>query len=327
MDEQQTPTAQAATRHSAPPRASSPGWWQGGDGRVRPLWRAVMFFVVAGFLAVVSTQGLVRLLDLIWPGTRATLAGSNVPPPGLGAVLYATINAVILLVSWLFLSALDQRSFRTLGISFYPGWAREFLLGAAMGVALMLAVAGTLVAGGWVQYTGWTADASAALPGALGFALFLLLPAAAEEFMLRGYLFQRLLESWGQWGAIVALALVFGLGHLNNPSVTALSTANTVLAGVLLAVAYLKTRALWLPTGLHWAWNAFMGPVLSLPVSGLRAGPPLFEVRLAGPEWLSGGNYGPEGSIVLTVACAGTMVLLWRSRWLTPSPAMQEVLQ
>jgi len=119
---------------------------------------------------------------------------------------------------------------------------------------------------------------------------------------------------------------LFGFAHLGNPSATPLSTANTVLAGVLLAAAYLKTRALWLPIGLHWAWNFLMGPVLGLPVSGYRLGG-LPGARVSGPEWLTGGTYGPEGSVVLTVVCAVATVWLWRSRSVAPSTAMQQALQ
>jgi membrane protease YdiL (CAAX protease family) len=312
-----------------PPPAPWPGqtFLRGRDGRPRPIWRAVLFFLMGAFLVTVGNVLTIFALNLIWPGTDAVLAAADVPPLRLAVPIFAVRVAVLLLCSWLFLSTLDQRSFRTLGISFYGGWMRELLMGAVLGAGLMLLVAGALVAGGWLQYGGRTGNAAAVLPQALGFALFLALPAAGEEFVARGYLFQRVLDAWGPLWATLVLSLFFGFAHLGNPSVTALSTINTVLAGVLLAVAYLKTRALWLPVGLHWAWNAAMGPGLSLPVSGLQVGPPIFSVQTAGPQWLSGGNYGPEGSIVLTGACIGAIVLLWRARWLTPSPAMREVLQ
>ncbi len=302
-------------------------WLCSRDGRVRPFWRALMFFVFAGLCVAASGMLLVAFLDRLWPGTKATLDRELVPPLPLAATLYAVTDTVLLLCSWLFLFSLDRRDFRTLGLWSYAGWIREFVLGAAMGAGLVGVVAGTLVAGGWVRYLGLAANALAAWPEAFGFAPFLLLPAAAEELIARGYIFQRLLESWGRLAPLVLLSVLFGLGHLGNPSATPLSTANTVLAGVLLAVAYLKTRALWMPLGLHWAWNAFMGPVLSLPVSGLRAGPPLFQVQIGGPAWLSGGTYGPEGSAILTVACLALTVWLWRTPHLAPSAAMAKVLE
>lgn len=309
------------------PHSSSARWFYGADGRVRPFWRAVMFLIAAGLLLVVSGMTLAALLELIWPGSRAALRAGGVPPLQLAFPLYAASNAALLLCSWLFLISLDHRSFRTLGLWFYARWWREFLLGVGTGAAATLLGTVALMSGGWVRYEGLAANAASALPGTLVFALFLLLPAATEEFLLRGYFFQRLLESWGKPAAIGVPAILFGLAHLNNPDVTPLSTANTMLAGVLLAAAYLKTRALWLPIGLHWGWNATMGPGLSLPVSGLRAAPPLFQVSIAGPEWLTGGNYGPEGSILVTVVCGAAILALWKAPWITPSPAMQDVLK
>lgn len=302
-------------------------WFIAEDGRLRPFWRAILFFVVSGFAVAASGMLLVTLLDKVWPGSKTILQKVMVPPLYLGVPLYAAIDIALLLCSWLFLARVDRRSFRTLGIWFYAGWAREFFVGAALGAGLIAAVAGTLVASGNMQYHGLVADPGAALPSVFGFALFLLLPAAHEEFLLRGYLFQRLLESWGQWAAVLALSAAFGMAHLSNPSVNSLALANTVLAGVLLAIAYLKTRALWLPVGLHWGWNAVMGPLLSLPVSGLHVGSPVLRVQTSGPEWLSGGNYGPEGSIVLTIICTAAIMGLWKAPWISPSHAMQDVLK
>src|SRR2546430_16785770 len=110
-------------------------------------------------------------------------------------------------------------------------------------------------------------------------------------------------------------------------SATPLSTANTTLAGVLFSLAYLKTRGLWLPIGLHWAWNFTMGPILSLPVSGMRFGPTLLRSQLTGAKWLTGGAYGPEGGAVTTVVCVAAIFWLARTQRFAPSPAMEEALK
>ena len=158
-------------------------------------------------------------------------------------------------------------------------------------------------------------------------AALLLFAAANEELLFRGYAFQRLAASVGALWAVLITSALFGAGHLLNPSATPLSTANTVLAGVLLSLAYLKTRALWLPIGLHWAWNFTMGPILGLPVSGLNISPTLFRSEAAGPTWLAGGVYGPEGGLILTLVCLAATLWLARSRKIAPSPAMKEVLK
>ncbi len=240
--------------------------------------------------------------------------------------MYTLQNLAIVLQSWFFLSVLDRRSFRTLGLWTYEGWGRELAIGTALGIAMISVVVGIQVATNSLRITGM----AEAPPTAIFFvetAIFVFLAGAYEEFSFRGYAFQRLVSSFGRIGAIVVFSVLFGLAHWGNPNSSPLAVANTILAGLLLAVAYLKTRGLWLPIGLHWAWNYFLGPVFSLPVSGVRIGHPLFSVQTSGPQWLSGGNYGPEGSIVLTIVCAVGIVGLWKAPWITPSPAMRDVLK
>jgi len=86
----------------------------------------------------------------------------------------------------------------------------------------------------------------------------MLLAAVFEEVAFRGYAFQRMVDAAGPIVAAAVFSGLFGALHLSNPSATPLSTANTALAGVLFSLAYLKTRGLWLPIGLHWAWNFTM---------------------------------------------------------------------
>ena len=103
--------------------------------------------------------------------------------------------------------------------------------------------------------------------------LLLLSGALLEEAMFRGYPFQRLVEAVGPVWAVVALSALFGAAHLGNPNASGvLSWAflNTIAIGVLLALAYLRTRTLWLPFGIHFGWNFALGFVFGLPVSGMN---------------------------------------------------------
>jgi hypothetical protein len=93
------------------------------------------------------------------------------------------------------------------------------------------------------------------------------------------------------------------------------STVVTVLAGVLLSIAYLRTRALWLPWGLHFAWNATMGALFGLPVSGLRMFSPVISTTAHGPLWLTGDGYGPEGGLITAIVLLVSLgVLSWVTR-------------
>ncbi len=286
------------------------GFFLGRDGLLRPIWRVLLFVV---FFGVAVT--LVRVVVL---GLR------GLPADALNHAGYALTNAALLVASWFMLRVFDKRSFRALGLWFYPEWLKEFGLGAAVGAGLIVVVVGAMAAAGAVTYSGWNAKFAAG--GLLGLGVLLVSAALFEEIAFRGYGFQRLVDSVGPSVAIAIFAGLFGLAHTNNPAVTVLSSVNTVLAGVLLAVAYLKTRALWLPFGLHWGWNFFLGPISSVPVSGYDFGVRLFEVKVSGPQWLSGGEYGAEGSVILTVVCAAVTVWLWRTRLIGVSPAMQEAI-
>jgi hypothetical protein len=285
----------------------------GADGLVRPVWRCVAFLVLAIFLVIVLQTAL-RVVAPDLPERWGMMVASSV------------VVAAWLLLSWGVLAALDRRSFRTLGLWFYSAWARELLIGIAIGAGMIAVVVGIQVAFGAVRYAGVSPAPDEALRSAGWLAVMLFIAASLEEILFRGYAFQRLVDSLGRVLAVSLFSVLFGGAHLSNPGATWLSTANTVLAGVLLAVAYLKTRALWLPIGLHWGWNYFMTAVFALPVSGFDFGEKFFGVEFAGPEWLSGGKYGPEGSVVLTMVCVATIVALARSPRVKVSEAMSQAI-
>jgi membrane protease YdiL (CAAX protease family) len=293
------------------------------DLRLRPIWRALLYAIAAVVVIVLTGILAGMVVAVVRPAAAAELTAGGLPPHWFLVLQYSLMNAGLLALAWLFYRGLDKRDWRGLGLWFYSGWLRESALGLGIGAALIFAVAGTLSLGGWVKFTTTGAPPAGSLALTL---VMLLLAAAFEEVLLRGYAFQRLVDSLGALGAVLISSALFGALHIPNPSATPLSTANTVLAGVLLAVAYLKTRGLWLPIGLHFAWNFLMGPVLGLPVSGIDfAG--FFTTATAGPAWISGGAYGPEGGVVLTAAATAAAACLWRARAISPSPGMREVLQ
>lgn len=279
-----------------------------------PISRALLFMVLWYLLWIY----LPRILSHALPGgTFLTRL----------AVVYLLLDAALLVESWLFLRAFDRRSFRTVGLWLYSGWSKEFMQGIGIGGALIGLVAAILAGLGALRYAGLSGGPGELLRPLGSEACVLLLAAMFEELAFRGYAFQRLLEAVGPLAAVLVFAGLFGVVHLTNPSATSLSTASTVLSGVLLAVAYLKTRGLWLPIGLHWTWNFLMGPILALPVSGIDFGATLLRARMSGATWLTGGEYGPEGGVVVVVVILPAIFYLARNRRLATSPAMKEALQ
>jgi hypothetical protein len=151
-------------------------------------------------------------------------------------------------------------------------------------------------------------------------------PSFMEELFFRGILFRWLEEFAGTWAGLILSSLAFGFAHYGNPNATVVACLwIAVEAGVLLGGAYMLTRSLWMPIGLHIAWNFTQGFIFDVPVSGLdQEG--LVEARLSGPELLSGGAFGLEASIIAlaiaTAAGVGLVVLaikrgqLMQPRWL-----------
>jgi hypothetical protein len=144
--------------------------------------------------------------------------------------------------------------------------------------------------------------------------------AAAEEMLFRGYPLQTLTRARLAWLGVFLTSVPFAAVHLRNPNVVpGFTFINTALAGLWLAVAYLRTGSLWLPFGLHWSWNWVQAALLGLPVSGIeRITPaPLLKATNLGPDWLTGGAYGIEGGAACTLALLISTVVIWRVKLFT----------
>jgi membrane protease YdiL (CAAX protease family) len=143
--------------------------------------------------------------------------------------------------------------------------------------------------------------------------------AVTEELVFRGVVHRVLEERAGSVVAIAVSSLVFGLTHLLNGNATLLGTlAIAIEGGAMLAVAYTVTRSLWLPIGLHFAWNFTQGGVFGTAVSGAESEPGLLRTVLNGPSLLTGGAFGPEASLFALLCCLVPTVLLLRRATLIP---------
>lgn len=263
------------------------------QGRVRPLWR---FFLSAGaiFLAVVLVGlavGFVFGLAGKPPGFFTALAASAL-------LLFPALLGIFKVLCLVF----ERRPLGSTGLALGGRWRVELALGLAVGTLMILAVAGLEWALGFLHFSLSPETLAWQAGWGLGLLAVLALAAANEEMAFRGYPFQRLIESIGPVGAIVILSALFGALHLGNPNHTWASTANTMLVGVPFSIAYLRTRMLWLPIGMHFAWNVVQGFVLGLPVSGIQFPVSLLRAEVSGREWLTGGSYGPEGGVLALVS-------------------------
>lgn len=148
--------------------------------------------------------------------------------------------------------------------------------------------------------------------GAAFVALQFMLAAAGEELAFRGYGFQQLARALTPAGAAVATALFFGFVHGSNPSVTELGVANTVVFGLVFGFALVWSRSWWLPFGLHLGWNLTLA-YLGAGISGITMEVAWQKVVVDDHGVISGGEYGPEGSVLTTFFAAALAVIVWRT--------------
>jgi membrane protease YdiL (CAAX protease family) len=139
----------------------------------------------------------------------------------------------------------------------------------------------------------------------------LLFGAVGEEMLFHGYAFQLLIRALGPFATILPMGVLFGLVHMANQNANALGVLNTMAWGVVLGFAYLRTRALWLPIGLHFGWN-FTLPLFGANLSGFTMGMTGYALEWSAGDLWSGGGYGPEGSLLTTVAVLALAYVLQR---------------
>jgi len=287
-------------------------------GRLRSGWRFLIFllsFLLIGGL----TGGIIHSI--------LSKFGSNYD---FGTFLFISINSsvsfvIVVLLGWLCGKYLENLPFRALGVWFTQNWLKDLILGLLFG-ALTLAFAVLIAIGfGGLKFDfNQTPESSAIVRTLIVSLAVFIVGAAFEEALFRGYLLQTFARAHLAWLAIALTSLFFAVGHLGNANSTQLSTLNTALAGIWFSVAYLKTRTLWFPFGLHLMWNWFQGAIFGIEVSGitsLTTAPLLREID-SGPIWLTGESYGIEGGIVCTAALIVSTLLIWFLPILRPTEEM-----
>ena len=254
-------------------------------GRLKPLWRVLSFFIFSFLILQFITQ-------ILWDETL---------------IRYILLFLILLGLSFLFARLIDKRSLVTIGFMFHSHWLREYFIGLITGFVCVSFLFLFLWSTGSIEVT-LTQITLTLLKDIFVLSLLTtLFQSAFEELLFRGYLFQNLILATNTIIATAILSLLFGMGHLLTPHAKWITAVNLSVFGVLHALVYLKTRSLWLPSGLHFGWNFFMRNIYSLPVSGTKAGSCLFAIQENGPTWMTGGNYGPEAGLpalfILLIAC------------------------
>ena len=263
---------------------------------------------------------LLAALDLTCQllGARLVRAAPG-PLRAEAAVLGALLLSVAMIAAYRYLvHVLERRT--AVELQLRASAARGLAGGVAAGAALFMLVYLILWAVGAVTFGGFNGLAGVGIALAVAIA-----SAVGEEIVFRGVVFRRLESALGTSVALLISAGVFGLLHAGNTGATWTSTLAIALeSGVLLGITYAATRSLWLPIGLHLGWNFTEGGVFGAAVSGGQY-QGIFPATLSGPNWLTGGAFGPEASLAALIVslCASTILGWYAVRggaWQRPGP-------
>lgn len=259
-------------------------------------WKVLQSSITRILLAVLAIAAFAALLRLLFAAVHLKPQAAMGIPIAL-LTLAGTCGIYVALVR-----GIERRPATELG---GHGASRELGFGLLIGAGLFSITMLILYGLGAAHLTGSGGWADVVPPLAAA-----LTAAVLEEIVFRGILFRIIEERLGTWIALAFTAALFGALHGANPGATVVSSVAIALeAGVLLAAAYMYTRRLWLPIGMHAAWNFTEGGVFGAAVSGGREHGVL-ATRITGSDLVSGGQFGPEASIVAVIVCLAAGVTL-----------------
>lgn len=245
-------------------------------GEVRSAWWVAIFFVILSLL----------LFPLI------ILSDNH------GFEITVWHQVIIIMVASVVCQAVRRKPFHELMGKIDVRWVREFFIGLIIGGMLMFLPALLLTLFGVVRWQVNETSLLAFIPGISVMVGVVL----AEELLFRGFVFQRLIDAFGEWPAQLILASLFLLTHLNNPGmigiIKALASINIFMASILFGLAYSKTKNLGMPIGIHFFANVVQGTILGFGVSGEKEVSFFTPVVNNTPDWITGGSFGLEASAV-----------------------------
>lgn len=251
--------------------------------------KIVLYFVLMGLLVV-------GMMEVVLPAAKAQVAMIAQAPR---IVILGVVNFVAMtLPAMLLMAVFNGKTPSAMGFAGKSAVA-DFLTGGMVGGFIFAAAVAAAVFGGWATFNPDFASfsMSAMAAGTVGMTL----AAAGEEAMMRGFVLQELMRKFSTGASVVVSSLLFAALHggaLVQSDMAVVGALNIFLASVLLSLAYLVTRTLWLPIGIHAGWNIMQGPMLGFNVSGNDLGAAWKPVTMSGPEMMTGGAFGLEASVL-----------------------------
>ncbi len=237
-------------------------------------------------------------------------------------VSYLLLSLGCFFVAFLAIKGLDKRNLSDIGLLVNKQWFIELGLGILLAFIAQTFIFSTEVGFGWLEINGFGWERTGSeywLRSFAGYFLMMLSVGFYEELLFRGYPLINLTEGFtvgnitpekAAWFASILTSVLFGVAHASNPNANFISTFNIVLAGLMLSVPILLTGRLAFSIGIHFSWNWVMGGIYGLPVSGLDGRRSLLQTIETGPDFWTGGRFGPEAGMLGILAMLLILVLI-----------------
>jgi hypothetical protein len=267
------------------------------DGRLHAPWRILLFLLLSTICGVVVVVPLQPLSAIVNRLTGLDQTGESI------ALTMGLVIAQAVMLRW------DRRPWSYVWLDASAARPRVLLFGFVTGAAPIAIASLVLMMVGWLTIV--PAADGPWIRAALSISVLLLPAALIEELLSRGYIFATLGEWLGWPWAVGLTSVAFGLVHIGNPGTSPLPIVTVIVAGVYLAAVVLLTRSLYAAWVSHFAWNWVMAVPLHVEVSGVDVPRPDYRTIEVGPDWITGGPWGPEGGMAAVI----TMVAgLWYMR-------------
>lgn len=301
------------------------------ERRYRVLWRIVFQILIMLVIVALPIAGISETATWLLKSGRIDCS-----PEIFDKIMDMIVGILLTVLVLLSLSAaarwLDHRKFSDFGLHITASWWKQYFLGIMFGSLLMVLIFTIESVTGWVDINDYFHISAPTLPWWIAF-MYPVVKASCvgvyEEAIGRGYLITNLKEGMsGVWNlseqkafvfAIISSSVFFGVLHIGNPNASVISIFSLMFNGALFATAYVLTGQLGMCIGLHMSWNLFQGLVFGFPVSGDHEIATMFHIQQSGPNWITGGNFGPEGGLLgLGSSVIGIIILIRMRRVIVP---------
>ena len=261
-------------------------------------WLRVLLYLLAALILMGIGQAIAAvIISAIWGispyDLGKTLGGSD--KSGIKLIVELSGLIFVLGITWIFRRYIDNKPFVSMGYSM-KGRLKDCIYGILVGLVLISLGFFSLLFTDYLEIT----QIVFSFKIVAGSFFFYLVAAMIEEVIFRGYVLNNLMEYGNKYLALFISSVLFALIHGMNPNLTIIAMVNLAIAGGVLGITYIYTKNIWYPVFLHVSWNYFQGPIYGFEVSGTQAAS-IISQKVSGNELITGGSFGFEGSIILTV--------------------------